>query len=158
MVFFFVGYLFTVILWLIPIKVSALGFWENENGKRNFSLKVSFYEKTFAKRDDKAAELPKKKSKIFKRNFLKNFKPSDIPFDALQKLDLSVVLPENKHEGAAIVFSMLSALTYPLPVKISLYRGKKTYWEIFAKASFSLYDIIPVLLRKLIKGDNNKWK
>ncbi len=158
MVFFFVGYLFTVILWLIPIKVSALGFWENENGKRNFSLKVSFYEKTFAKRDDKAAEPTKKQSKIFKRNFLKNFKPSDIPFDALQKLDLSVVLPEHKYDGAAIVFSMLSALTYPLPVKISLYRGKKTYWEIFAKASFSLYDIIPVLLRKLIKGDNNKWK
>ena len=156
MVFFFVGYLFTVILWLIPIKVSALGFWENDN--HTLSLKVSFYKKTFGKNENAPDESPKKTSRLVNTEILKKIKPTDVPLNIIQRLDLSVTLPEHKYDGAAIVFSMLSALTYPLPVKISLYRGKKTYWEIFAKASFSLYDIIPVLLRKLIKGDNNKWK
>lgn len=157
MVFFFISYLIAIFLWVFPISVSALGFWEHENGKHDFSLKVSFFEKTFEKRKNTPADEPPKK-KSLKNNLLKRFKPTDIPLNLLKKIYLSVTLPENKYDVAAVYLSMLGAATAILPVKIFVYRGKKSYWEIFVKASFSLYDIIPVILRKLLKGENNKWK
>ena len=158
MVFFFIGYLVAIVLWLFPVSVSAVGFWENENGRRNFLLKVSFFEKSFEKRENRRSKSSSKAKKTFKNHLLKKIKPTDVPLSLLKEIRLSVTLPENKYEGTAIFLSMLGAITSVLPIKISVYRGKKTYWEIFVKASVSLYNIIPILLRKLIKGENNKWK
>ena len=158
MVFFFIAYLAAIILWVFPINVSAIGFWENENGRRDLSFKVSFFEKSFKKGENTRSETPPAEKKSFKNNLLKKFKPTDIPLNLLKKIRLSVTLPENKYDGTAIILSMLGAVTSILPIKISVYRGKKSYWEIFVKASISLHNIIPVILRKLLKGENNKWK
>ncbi len=155
MVFFFIAFLLAIVLFVFPVKMTALGYWNKPERKLRFMIKLSLYEKPFGKKketDPEQAQKEKKPNKfLFPKIPLKN-----IPLSLLKEVRVSVCLTD-KEQGAAVFLSMLGAAVCFTPIKVSVFRGEKAYTEISVKLSCTLHDIFPAVLQTLLKREKQKY-
>ena len=155
MVFFFIAFLFAIVLFGFPVKMTALGYWDKSERKLRFMIKLSLYEKPFGKKKETAPEEAQEEKKPNKFRFPK-IPLTNIPLSLLKEVRVSVCLTD-KEQGAAVFLSMLGAAVCFTPIKVSVFRGEKAYTEISVKLSCTLHDIFPAVLQTLLKREKQKY-
>ena len=157
MVFFFIAFLFAIVLFVFPVNMTALGYWDKSERKLRFIIKLSLYEKPLGKKKEQSENTLQEEKKSKRFHFPK-IPVTDIPLSLLKEIRVSVCLTD-KETNAAILLSMLGVAVCFSPVKISVYRGEKAYAEVSAKLSCTLHDIFPAVLQTLLKkGETKIWK
>ncbi len=156
MVFLFIAFLFTVFIFVLPVNISATGYFDNDTKQMRLSMRLSFIEKLLGKvrKKKKTGEdlSPGKKLALPIKGLLQNF-----PVEVIKEIRLSINLPKSIPD-AFVVISALTVLNSFLPIKITPHFGDRFYMEAEAKINFNLFLIIPVIKQTLKRKGELIWK
>ena len=155
MVFFFIGFLSVIVLFVFPLSLSVNGYIDKNSHGLRLTLRLNGIEKLFGS-DKKKKETGKEVKEVRKKKGIrlpKKISLSDLPLSIIEEIGVSVMLPPIS-DDLTIILSAARVFNYFSPLKLSVYQSKDFYLELSAGIRCNLLVIFPFILHTLIsKGE-----